>query len=287
MLTMPRVGMRLTMTALSTSVVALFAMFALASPASAAMCKVEQLDGTIKLVDCDTIPGNGGGEGGEGGGGAPSCTVEPGDTGCYNGKSCWIKDPAEYEDSDAAREQLGPKPSEDHHAAFRLCDADEGAVWYWVEDDEPSQEELALEAYGQLDAPVITPTFNPPTRTLVNLPTWWWADGASDQALSASAGSVTVTATPSRMEVDPGDGAAVLACPFVTARSDECTYTYRKAASGADGAYAGRMRLVWTVEFTDTDAPIEVPNLPTTFETPWSGVDVPVREVQTLNRPGR
>lgn len=254
------------------------------SPAAAALCEVTQKDGTIKLVDCDSVPGNGGGDGDEGGGGgAPSCTVEPGDTGCYNGKSCYIKDPAEYEESDPAKEDLGPKPSEDAHAAFRLCDKEEGPVWYWVEADEPSQEELALQALGQLDAPAITPTFNPPTRTLVNLPTWWWAAGAGDQPLTATAGSVTVTATPSRMEVDPGDGGAVKACPFVTQRSDACSYTYRKGSNGA--GYPARVRLVWTLVFTDTAAPIDLPDIPTTFESPWSGTTVPVREVQTLSRP--
>ncbi|MCL3817033.1 hypothetical protein [Aeromicrobium wangtongii] len=265
-------------------VVVMLGLVATASPASAALCHVTQADGSIKVVDCDKIPGNAGDPGSKGG--APSCVVKDGDTGCWNGKSCYIKDPAEYGDSGAAQEQLGPKPSEDAHAAFRLCNAEEGPVWYWTEADEPSQAELAAQAFGQLVAPSIAPTFNPPTRTLVNLPTWWWAAGASDQPLSASAGSVTVTATPSHMEVDPGDGSAIFGCrPFVTVQSDSCTYTYRRAGKG-DG-YPARMRLVWTVVFTDTDAPIDVPDLPTTFDSGWSGVTVPVHEVQTLNRSSR
>lgn len=246
--------------------------------AHAELCEVT-VDNQIKLVDCDTVPGNGdddADETGGGSGGEPSCEIEPGDNACYEGESCLINDPAKA-DLELIADDLGPKPGEDYHPAFRGCGSDN--VWYWSNDEGPSVEDLALEAYGSLPFPTFTPAFNPPGRTLVNLPTWWWAADASSADLTASAGSVTVMAEPHRMQVDPGDGSEPLACGFVTSQSDDCAHTYRRAQSNG---YTARIRLVWNVSFTDADGPITLAGLPTTFTSPWQATTVPVREVQTV-----
>lgn len=248
--------------------------------AHAELCEVT-VDNQIKLVDCDTGSGNDGDDGDDDGGGGsngvPACEIEPGDNACYEGESCLINDPAKA-DLELIADDLGPKPGDDYHPAFRACGTGD-YLWYWSDDGGPSLEELALEAYGNLPFPTFTAAFNPPGRTLVNLETWWWADDASTAPLTASAGSVTVTAEPNRMQVDPGDGSAPVVCNFITSKSDECVHVYRKARSGG---YTARIRLVWNVSFTDDDSPITLEGLPTTFTSPWQATNVPVREVQTV-----
>ena len=249
-----------------------------ASPASAELCEYDQGgDKGIVWVDCDAILGHVGEEGGTESGG-PSCEIEAGDNACYNGESCLINDPSTISEESVPEGALPPKPGDEYHHAFRLCNS--GYVWYWTKEGEASVEELALRAYGELKSPPFNPTFNPPTRTLVNLDTWWWADGAPARALSETAGSVTVEARPSHMEVDPGDGSGAFQCEFVTSKADTCTHTYRRASR--DIGYQGRMRLVWNLTITDSDAPIDLAGLPTSFSSPWESVTVPVREVQSL-----
>lgn len=272
MLTVARQVPRLLAGLLACSLIAL-AMVFLASPASAGLCEVDDGSGGVKMVDCDTVPGHPG-DGPTG----PACELEPGDTGCYNGEGCLINNPSTIPLEDVPDGALPPKPGDDYHHAFRICDTG-GAVWYWSQEAEPDIGELAMRAYGQLNAPVFTPTFNPPTRTIVNLDTWWWASGASTQVLSASAGSVTVIAEPRVMEVRPGDG-PLFTCEFVTAKSDDCSHVYKRSSPGE--GYAGGMRLVWDLTFTDSDDPIDIAGLPETFSSPWVPVTVPVREVQSV-----
>jgi len=245
----------------------------MAGSASAEPCEITRDDGSVYIGDCDESHEIIDGDNEDA---AVACEIEPGDNACWNGESCLINDPSTIPLEAVPDGALPEQPDEDSHHAFRLCDS--GYVWYWSQDDGPSVEELATEAYNSLPFPQITPTFNPPTRTIVNLPTWWWAAGASQDELSASAGSVTVRATPSRLQVDPGDGSATLNCDFVTEQSDACSYTYRRAkASG----YDARMRLTWTLEFTDGGDVITVAGIPTDFTTQWSAVTVPVNEIQT------
>ena len=245
-----------------------------AGPAAAEICDTGVGDGTVEIGDCDE--GSEGDGEGNGAGSGPSCDIQPGDNGCWNGESCLINDPSTLELDEVPDGALPPKPGDDYHHAFRLCDS--GYVWYWSEDGGPSIEELATQAFNSLPFPTITPTFNPPRRTIVNLETWWWAAGATNDELSASAGSVTVRATPSHREVDPGDGSGVMRCSFATTESDACTHVYRR--SNAEG-YAARMRLVWTLVFTDGGDVVELNGLPTEFTSPWTPVTVPVNEIQT------
>jgi hypothetical protein len=47
-----------------------------------------------------------------------------------------------------------------------------------------------------------------------------------------------------------------------------------------------RMRLVYTVRFERNGAPMAVTGAPTEFGSPWREGPVPVREVQTVVKPG-
>ena len=278
MLTTSRRTLRMIAGLLSISSLAFTLIFVAAGPASAKMCKVEIVPGEIDWVECSTIPGHGDDDTTDPGPSAPSCEIEAGDNACYNGESCLINDPSTIDEGSVPKGELPPKPGDDYHHAFRFCAS--GYVWYWTKEGQASVEDLASRAYGELKSPPFTPTFNPPTRTLVNLDTWWWAEGAGATALSATSGSVTVVARPNHMEVDPGDGSDAFRCDFVTSKADDCVHTYTRASKG-DG-YQGRMRLVWDLTFTDTDAPVDFPGLPTSFSSPWESVTVPVQEVQSL-----
>jgi hypothetical protein len=230
----------------------------------------------------------------------PTCTF----TGNYNEfcegtAACWGNNPAANDAEDVA-DEIGPKPDDpDAHVAYKSCRRPDGSTyddWYWATAGGPSLSELAQRAYGALNFPTFTPAFNPPTRTYVNLDTWWWADGATKtELIGSSALGVRALATPDHMEVDPGDGSGAFTCDFVTAKADACAHTYRRAsnfgkATARDGskAYAARMRLVWTVRFERNGAPITVPpGVPTAFSSPWRGAAVPVREIQTVVIPDR
>ncbi|MET0931937.1 MAG: hypothetical protein ABWX74_20650 [Aeromicrobium sp.] len=287
MLTTPRMA-RAFLALLGTTMVATLLVLVVAPPAEAGVCGVDPKTGELIFGDCDNgVPGtDGDGDGGGGGTAQPSCELRPGDNVCIKGKSCLLNDPAKNSEEDVA-DELPPKPEgDDWHVAYRSCEGETGiGTWYWSRDTEPTPEELATTAFNQLKTPAYTVTFNPPTRTLVNLDTWWWAEGPDVEPITASAGSVTATAGPDRLEVDPGDGSGVMSCPFVTKRSDACSYTYLRSSKG-DG-YPARMRLVYSVSFTDGGAALDVAGLPTELSSDWGAVTVPVREAQTLVRPNR
>ncbi|MET0931475.1 MAG: hypothetical protein ABWX74_18285 [Aeromicrobium sp.] len=256
-----------------------------ARSAEAGVCGVDPDTGELIFGDCDPGTEDGDGRGdGDGGTAQPTCDLRPGDNICIDGKSCLLNDPSLNDEKDVV-DDMPPKPEGDGwHAAFRHCVGDT-PTWFWSQDTEPTPAELATEAFNQLKTPAYAATFNPPAQTLVNLDTWWWAAGPAVAPISASAGSVTATAAPDHLEVDPGDGSGVMTCPFVTEKSDECTYVYERSSKG-DG-YPGRMRLVYAVSFTDGGAPLDLAGLPTELSSAWAGVTVPVREVQTVTRPNR
>lgn len=228
----------------------------------------------------------------------PTCEyVDNFDEFCEGPNACWGNNPA-ANDEEAVKDKLPPKPDDpDANVAYKSCIRPDGSLydaWYWsTPGDAVSLSELAQRAYGALEFPDFTPAFNPPTRTIVNLDTWWWAQGASEEELiGSSALGVRALATPSHMDVDPGDGSDVITCAFSTTKSDDCFHTYRRSsdrgtATAEDGskAFPARVRLVWSVRFERNGNPLQVNGVPTSFHSAWQGVAVPVREVQTVVRP--
>jgi len=268
----------------------LIAVVALPAAASAdPKCrKVEIAPGKfIYVCDEPEEPGTPGGPGPGGPTAPPPCDLEaPYDEFCEGTAACWGNNPAKVENP---TELEGvPKPSEDAYAAYKACRRADGSFyseWYWTTEPNPgpTPAEAAQQAFGELTTPAFTAAFNPDTRTLVNLETWWWAEGADAQEIvGTGALGVRAIGTPDRIEVDPGDGTGTFTCDFVTSESDACSHVYRRASRPT---YDARMRLVYSVRFERNGNPMDLPGLPTQLESPWQGTAVDVDEVQSIVRP--
>jgi hypothetical protein len=102
--------------------------------------------------------------------------------------------------------------------------------------------------------------------------------------------SVTTTATPDRLEFDPGDGSATRTCrgpgrAWTTALGDRtrstCMHTYLRASHRtATGAYLARLTTVWKVTWrTNRGVSGRAPDLRT-----HSTASITVREIQAVGR---
>jgi hypothetical protein len=92
---------------------------------------------------------------------------------------------------------------------------------------------------------------------LVNVEAWFWAEMWEGISETATAGSVTVnvSAEPTSLIVDPGDGTSPFACPGpqpvynlnlpASTQSSNCTHTYLRA-----GNYAATATVVYDISFT-------------------------------------
>lgn len=129
---------------------------------------------------------------------------------------------------------------------------------------------------------------------LVGFPTWFWTDTPWTPltATATLAGvTATVTATPTRFTVDPGDRSGIVTCTGPgeawTSGSDpdqsSCAHTYtRRSTSTAapDGTYGVVATITWTVTWQATNGEAgELDPIETTTTRP-----VVVREAQALLR---
>jgi hypothetical protein len=243
----------------------------------------------------DEDPGGSGGGNSEGGGGdaGPSCPhleeftqewyLDRHEFYCEGESACWENDPPIGWEDEA---KWPDPPSEDAgDYIYKYCEDPDGNVTFqdftWENvPDEPSLEEQAQTAYGQLNAPPFTLAFNPPGEAVIYVETWLWAEDAPSGPLEgSSAFGLVAIAEPDHLEVDPGDGSGTITCDFVTSESDECAHTYERASS--DGGYPARARLVYDVHFENDGAPIDIPGAPDTFQSQWQETAIPVTEVQS------
>lgn len=245
-------------------------------------------DVLVYICGEDGEPETPGGPGGGGGNEEPPCDLSnpPYTQFCDGEAACWGNDPAANPPSEELAEE--PRPSPEHHMAYKSCQRPDGSTyddWYWSDGpDEPTPGERALAALGVLQLPAFEAKFNPPGRTLVNLDTWWWADGAVPEEVRGTAAlGVVAVAYDGHMEIDPGDGSATLTCPVSTSPSDTCAYVYRRSSDG----YTATMRLVYSIKFelAGGGAFPTPAGVPTTFRGAPRTVEVPVREVQTVVQP--
>lgn len=284
---------------LLTAAMAATALFVVVSPAAHAdeKCWIEEVeteDGIEWVERCEDSGGDDGSDddGDSGSGSEDQCDlsvyddVHDGATKWCRGEvACWGNFPSVHPEDMWEELADEPRPGPDHVVTFVECE-DTPGDWRWVvppEETGPSLWDLAWTAYGALTAPAFEPAFSPPGRSIVNLDTWYWADGPDADPLSGTGGQVTAIAEPSHMQVDPGDGNAALTCDFEVTENERCTHVYTRASVGHDDGYPVRMRLVYDVRFENNGAPLELDGLPTTLESPWEQAALPVAEVQALN----
>jgi hypothetical protein len=189
-----------------------------------------------------------------------------------------------------------PTPGADWRVRLCLTTGAQYAIWVptpeWVGQAPapPTLVERSRAAYGRLEAPVATLAFNPTKRTLVNLDTWFWAQGLTGQQIRGTpALGLVAVATPGHLQVTPGDGSAPFTCPWVTSKSDRCTHVYRRSSAGGsvrglDGvpAYLATGVATWSVHFELDGRPVSIPGAPTELTGPRLTTAVEVDEVQTI-----
>ena len=200
---------------------------------------------------------------------------------CLDKDACWMNDPAAVQDP---KELEGtPKPEPDSHVVYIKCITPDGDVydrWYWNQDVPTiTFEDRLRSALGAIDFPTIQASFNPPTRTLVNLPTWWWAENAPPGEIrGSSALGLIGYAVPRGLSVVPGDGGPAFSCPLSVTKSDTCTYDYRRS-----GDFTATVSIVYDIRFEVGGEEIELGNVPAELRTVTVDDEVPVTvlEVQT------
>lgn len=141
-------------------------------------------------------------------------------------------------------------------------------VWLATAPAGPTPEQLALQALSsvRIPAPVVRRSPSQANRdngspyTWVNLWTWWWTTPQSwrPREATARAGGVwaTVTVTPSRMVLDPGDGSPALTCAGpgrawteadadLTPGPEACAHRYTRVTR--TGPLTAALAVDWTV----------------------------------------
>lgn len=244
---------------------------------------------------CVIVEGGGddGSDGGDGGGTSePTCQLWSHFTFCVGTTACrhirWHPPYALPE---------GPKPQPDSEPMIRECDLGEPGVYgpypltiYWSDSGEPeppSLYEQALTAIGEIDLSIPALQTSPDGRTLVYIPVWYWLDGGDGDRTGSSAFGLVATAVLDRIEVDPGDGSAVIECPWVTSAEQaeaECNHRYDRASDEGTArwngkpAYLASVTAVWNLSFEVNGTPVTIPNAPTTLTSEASTAPVRVDE---------
>jgi hypothetical protein len=124
---------------------------------------------------------------------------------------------------------------------------------------------------------------------LVNVEAWFWAEMWEGVSETTTAGSVTVnvSAEPTALVVDPGDGTSPFTCPGpqpvydlnlpASAQSSNCTHTYLRA-----GNYTATATVVYDISFTSN---VGVNGNLGTIQ-PGSTTALAVAEAQAINTKG-
>jgi hypothetical protein len=229
-----------------------------------------------------TIPGGPGrSAGGGGGGGGPNCTKSDGTPDYY-----WYEGLL-YTTMEEQRTEIRP---EEQRAGVYLhihC-GDEYVGFEFFPDDEPAPvDPVALARSVSITPPNPVVVTNPAAGDhLVEVEAWFWVENwAEVTAPPATAGTVTVnvSAQPTALVVDPGDGSPAFTCTGrppaydsslpAEAQSSPCSHTYSRA-----GTFAATATLVYEVSFTSN---VGVNQGLGTIET-VTPVELAVREAQAI-----
>lgn len=257
-------------------------------------CTTVPMPGSDAGYGCVEItPGGGGDDGDPGGGGSsqPTCDLQSPATWCDGTIPCWtqpVLPPLLLPE--------GEPPTPESEALVDMC------LWggamhpvriYWSRPGEPETpplQEQARTATGQLKLQLPPLSTSPTTRTLVNLPTWYWIEGGQAEQVGTSAFGLRAIATISSLHVATGDGTTI-DCPWTTSSAqaeDDCTYTYRRASNDGSAtqngkpAYTVSATSTWDLRFEMNGVAINIPGAPTTLEGPPSTAVLRVAESQSV-----
>ena len=187
---------------------------------------------------------------------------------------------------------------------FTYCgDSGQPGGWSWVPTAVgavvfASPAQLARQAYARLTPQAVVPDYNPRHRagsvdgTVVGFTTWLWLDGQTLTAKTATAAAgpnrATVTARPSLVSFDSGDGSAAVVCdgggktwdPRQPDAVSDCVHRYLRSSGAAPGGvFVLTARVTWTATWAGSGGTGGVlPALTVTAATP-----VRVDELQAVN----
>ncbi len=189
----------------------------------------------------------------------------------------------------------------------RTCTGNGHEHWYaWIRESTAERVRTRAEATAtEKLVRLVFRTAPAQDRVVVNVGTWFWVPRALWKPVSATAYvatpagivSVTVTATPSRLRFDPGNGDDAVWCQgpgeaWTPRHGDsevsDCMYTYRRASTSrlsrrfgsVDGRFRARTAVEWKVRVTSNfGLAFPLPSVRTGLVTP-----VTVHELQALLR---
>lgn len=178
----------------------------------------------------------------------------------------------------------------------RHCTVPGQASWYqWIK--ETTKRRVIQHAQARASekiAQLVFSTAPPRDRVVVNVGTWFWVPKTIWRKVSATAYietpvgvvKVTVTATPSRLRFDPGNGDDPVWCtgpgePWRQSYGDDsvsdCMYTYRHSSDGV-GRFRGHTGVQWDLKVSSNFG-ISFPLPDVTLSMP---AQVTVRELQAV-----
>jgi hypothetical protein len=239
-------------------------------------------DDTASVTATSVVPGAPGSEGGgRSGGGGPNCTRDDG-----------VRDYLRYEGlqwTTMEEQRTEIRPDEQRPGVYLhiWCGPDYVDFQFFPEAPGVPQvdpRQLAETVTIRPPAPDVR-TSPGPEQHLVGVEAWFWVDTWEDASGTATAGlvSVTVTAEPTSLVVDPGDGSGTFTCtgrppaydPSLpsSAQSSDCTHTYTSS-----GTFTATVTMVYGVGYTANIGPGgTLPGIDTETD-----VDLAVREAQAV-----
>jgi hypothetical protein len=236
----------------------------------------ENVEGTAR-DGTPAIPASNGG-----GGGGPNCTTS-------DGTPDYLRyGPRLFSTMEDQRTKYHPQEQRPGEWLHLYC-GDEWLDFVFLPEAQPV-DPVALARSVRITPPAARLATSPgPGDHLVGVEAWFWADNWRGMSEPARAGSVTVrvTATPTSLVIDPGDGSPAFSCAGpqpaydpglpASAQSSDCTHTYTRA-----GNYTVTVTLVYEVSFTSN---VGVDGDLGTVE-PDSTTALAVSEAQAINTEG-
>jgi hypothetical protein len=199
----------------------------------------------------DGQPGGPGGPNDDGGDGGPNCTKSDGTRDYYRYEGLQFTTEEEQRTTIRPDEQ---RPGDYFHV---YC-GDEYVDFLFFADGQPVDPTMLARSVTITPPAPQLGTSPAAGDHLVGIEAWFWVvnpSGTVTQSATAGGVTVTVTAEPRSLIVDPGDNSGAFTCPGAPpaydpalpagAQSSDCTHTYSQA-----GNYTATARLVYDVSFT-------------------------------------